>query len=203
MKKAVFLSICLAIFSIQVYAQVFYLDSNLPPVLKADAGGDNYIHPGDSVQIGGNPSALNGYANYTYFWEPLTGLSDHTASNPWAKPGETTTYTLTVSDGHHCMAMDEMTVKVGASGMDVKGENLMVSVYPNPAGDHVNIIVSGHSGKVIIKIFNSLGQGVVREEAVQQGEILFNYDTRCWVKGIYHLVIQTPDMVESKAIVII
>jgi hypothetical protein len=203
MRKAVFMSLFAAIISTSVTSQVFYLDSNLPPVLQAYAGSDNYVAPGDSVQIGGIPAALYGYGNYTYFWEPSEGLSDQTVANPWAKPGETTTYTLTVSDGHHCVAMDNVTVKAGASGLDIKRDKLEVSVYPNPAGDHVNILVSGHSGKVIIKIFNSLGQGIVREEAVQQEEVLFNYDTRSWVKGIYHLVIQTPDRVESKSIVII
>lgn len=52
----------------------------------------------------GNAALLNAHAhggsgNYTYSWTPTTGLSNPTIANPIATPTETTTYTVTVSDG--------------------------------------------------------------------------------------------------------
>jgi hypothetical protein len=48
---------------------------------------------GDSVQIG-----LAAVSGYTYSWSPSAGLSSPSVSNPMARPGSTTQYTLTVSD---------------------------------------------------------------------------------------------------------
>ncbi len=203
MKKQIFILLLTAIVSFPVSSQVFYLNSNLPQVLKADAGQDNFIDPGDSIQIGGYPAALDGYGNYTYYWEPSTGVSDPTVANPWINPSETTTYVLTVSDGHHCVAMDEALVKVGASGLDEATNKLEISVYPNPASDFVNILIKGHSGRVNLKIVNGLGQGILKREAVQQSEILFSIDTWQWKKGMYYLIVQTPEKVEVQSLIIL
>ncbi len=203
MKKQIFILLLTAIVSFPVSSQVIYLNSNLPQVLKADAGQDNFIDLGDSAKIGGYPAALDGYGNYTYYWEPSTGVSDPTVANPWIKPNETTTYILTVSDGHHCLAMDEVIVKVGASGLDEATNKLEINVYPNPANDFVNILIKGHSGRVDLKIVNSLGQGVLMKEAIQQSEILFNINTWKWKKGVYYLIVQTPEKVEVQTIIIL
>lgn len=203
MKKQLFLFLLFAVTAIPVTSQVFYLDAKLPLVLKADAGQDNFIDLGDSAKIGGYPAAMDGYNNYTYYWEPSEGVSDPTVANPWIKPNETTTYILTVSDGHHCLAMDEVTVKVGASGLNEATNKLEISVYPNPASDFVNILIKGHSGRVNLRIVNGLGQGVLMKEAVQQGEILFCVDTMKWKKGMYYLLVQTPEKVEVQTLIIL
>ena len=202
MKKSSTLLLLLVIISAPLSSQVFYLNSNLPPILQANAGNDNFIDPGDSVQIGGLPAALNGYGNYTYFWEPFIGLSDPSAENPWASPNETTTYILTVSDGHHCLAMDEITIKVGASGINNLKKQLKIFVYPNPAVDFINIQITGHEAGVNLRIINSLGQTVIRKEDNNPDDILFSFDTHKWNKGIFFLLIQTGNRVESKVFVI-
>lgn len=50
---------------------------------------------------------------YTYSWAPATGLSNSKDANPIAKPGETTTYTLTVTDA--CGAKATSSVVVNAN----------------------------------------------------------------------------------------
>lgn len=64
----------------------------------ADAGPDKLICQGQSVQIGGNPTAKGGQPPYTYSWLPTAGLDNPSASNPKATPTSTTTYTVTVTD---------------------------------------------------------------------------------------------------------
>lgn len=66
--------------------------------LAASAGSNQTICNGNSVTIGGSPSATFGAGGYTYFWSPATGLSSATVANPVANPTTTTTYTLTVTD---------------------------------------------------------------------------------------------------------
>ena len=78
----------------------------------ADAGPDRTIYYGDSVEIGGDPTASGGTPSYTYSWTPTTGLDDPTIANPTASPNSTTTYTVLVTDDNGCSDSDSMRVTV-------------------------------------------------------------------------------------------
>ncbi len=82
--------------------------------LNADAGPDTTICLGDTVQIGGSPTAPNGTV---INWSPATGLSSTTVANPWANPTSTTTYIVAVSDSF-CIDYDTMVVTVGMATLD-------------------------------------------------------------------------------------
>jgi len=73
----------------------------------ADAGFDQVICAGESVQIGTAPED-----DRTYYWEPPTGLDDPYAATPTASPSETTTYTLYVGGCGRRSSEDEVTVYV-------------------------------------------------------------------------------------------
>ncbi len=73
----------------------------------ADAGFDQTLCPGESVQIGTTPE--NGL---TYYWDPPIGLNNNTISNPTANPSETTTYTLYIGGCGGRGSQDEVTVYV-------------------------------------------------------------------------------------------
>jgi hypothetical protein len=85
----------------------------------ADAGSYQNICNGDSIMIGGSPTASGGTSSYTYLWSPLAGLSSSTVSNPYAKPVVATTYTVTITDSNGCTDTDDV----------------VVSIYPNPNAD--------------------------------------------------------------------
>ncbi len=81
--------------------------------LVADAGTDKGICLGQSVTLGGNPTASGGSGSYTYSWAPTTGLLDPaTNANPRAHPLNTTTYTTTVTDANGRQATDQVTITV-------------------------------------------------------------------------------------------
>ena len=88
---------------------VLFVTPNLP---VANAGADQAICVGQSIAIGGNPTASSGTAPYTFSWTPATGLNDATLANPTASPAVTTTYTVEVTDATGCKSMDEVTVTV-------------------------------------------------------------------------------------------
>jgi len=83
-----------------------------PTVLTAGAGINDTICVGDSVIIGGSPTATGGIPLplYTYSWAPVDSLNDATLSNPMSKPIITTTYTVVVTDGVGCTAIDSLTI---------------------------------------------------------------------------------------------
>ena len=97
------------------------------PELIAKAGDDKPINLGETVQIGGNPTASGGTSPYTYSWQPADTLDNPTSSNPNATPTETTTYTVTVTDANGCVDTDEVTVIVNQGEVhiyDIRVSNL-------------------------------------------------------------------------------
>jgi hypothetical protein len=83
---------------------------------NADAGADktHVTCAGDSVQIGGTPSATGGAGNYTYLWSPnlyFAAGSDSSNANPYvAGSAPTTLYSLLVTDTNGCTATDVVLV---------------------------------------------------------------------------------------------
>ncbi len=76
----------------------------------ANAGPDRRICLGSSTQIGA--PATGGDGNYTYLWNPSTGLSSSNVAAPTANPIVTTTYNVLVTDGNGCTGRDSVTVTV-------------------------------------------------------------------------------------------
>jgi gliding motility-associated-like protein len=73
--------------------------------LTADAGNDTTLCEGVVM-------TLNAASNGTSFsWTPMNGLRNATELNPQASPAETTTYTLTASEGS-CTVSDMVTIQV-------------------------------------------------------------------------------------------
>lgn len=80
-----------------------------------DAGADQEICLGATIQLGGSPTASGGSgpANYEYRWTPAAGLNDATASNPNATPTSTVIYTVDVTDlVTGCTATDQVRVDI-------------------------------------------------------------------------------------------
>ena len=84
--------------------------------MTVDAGSDQTICLGQTVQIGGSPTAdnsLNGSISYS--WTPNTSISNTNISNPNVYPTTTTTYTVTVTRsifGVTCDESDDVTITV-------------------------------------------------------------------------------------------
>ncbi len=84
-----------------------------PSSLTAEAGTGGALcsGSGDSVMLGGFPTAVGGVPPYSYTWAP-SGLNLTNPANPYAFPGTTTKYYLTVTDALGCISIDSTTVIV-------------------------------------------------------------------------------------------
>ncbi|MEQ8908505.1 MAG: PKD domain-containing protein, partial [Vicingaceae bacterium] len=82
------------------------------PIPNADAGADQTICDGESIQIGGAPTSTT--AGATFAWSNAASLNDGTLANPIASPTITTIYTVTVTHPNGCIATDQLTVNVNA-----------------------------------------------------------------------------------------
>jgi len=182
--------------------QVYYLHSHQEPEIKAFAGPDHQLNPGDSVVLGGSPSAKFGYGNYIYIWQPESGLNDATLANPTAKPEVTTNYTLWVWDGNNCSASDEVEIVINSMSVTDTESEYSVSIYPNPSHLSFNIKLSGFKGKVQLQIINSIGQTLISDELNIQNSSNKEIDVRNLDNGFYYILIQNCDTIITKALVI-
>ncbi|MCK5169449.1 MAG: gliding motility-associated C-terminal domain-containing protein, partial [Bacteroidales bacterium] len=64
-----------------------------------DIGQDTSVCPGESVELGGNPTATGSILEYSYEWTPTENLSGINSANPIAYPTETTIYRLVIFTG--------------------------------------------------------------------------------------------------------
>lgn len=79
--------------------------------VPTDAGLDTTICPGDTIMIGGAPTA--GGQNTTYLWSPASLVDDPTLSNPIAFP-TTTTWFYVSTNNDTCNGIDSVLITVRA-----------------------------------------------------------------------------------------
>ena len=82
------------------------------PDVDIIAGQDTTICYGDSITIGGLPSASGGNGGYAYQWTPSINLNSNTLANPVAYPSDTAAYMLVVTDDAGCSDTDSVTINV-------------------------------------------------------------------------------------------
>lgn len=106
---------------------------NQPAVLIANAGADTTVQEGAAIQIGGSPTASNGYGSYTYAWAPADNLSDASVSNPEVTVQNSMIYVVTVSDVMECTSIDTIAVTVtGTTDILNQWVDPGIKIMPNP-----------------------------------------------------------------------
>ncbi|MCD6502315.1 VWA domain-containing protein, partial [bacterium] len=108
-----------------------------------DAGPDKMICIGESVTLGGSPTASGGVGPYTYSWyEYPGGTAFSTDANPVVSPSDTTLYVVHISGGDpYCSAVDSCTVypvqplaDAGADTVVCSGGSVVIGGAPTGSG---------------------------------------------------------------------
>lgn len=84
---------------------------SVSPVVPTNAGSNFTICVGQSISLGGSPTAPLNVNSYQ--WSPAAGLNNSTIANPVASPVSTTTYVLTTTS-NTCNGNDVVVISVNA-----------------------------------------------------------------------------------------
>ncbi len=125
--------------------------SNLLLQLPADLT----IELGDSIRL----DPLTNGLNLTWQWSPPDGLSCDDCRRPWARPFETTRYTLTATDENGCDASDEMLLTM------LLNRRIFIPTAFSPNGDGINdvflIFAGGNVARVrSFQLFDRWGEKI-------------------------------------------
>lgn len=118
------------------------------------------IFEGDSVQL--SPyCVIGGIPPLEYHWTPAKSLSDTAAANPWAKPTETTSYNVTITDSIGCVATSGCFVFVIPNSINELPKKPELLIYPNPSSKvlHIKLSLEAYS-KTTFKLINISGKTV-------------------------------------------
>jgi len=128
--------------------------------LTAEAGSDSTIFPGQSLTLGGTPTAEGGTGSLTYTWHPPYHIESIGLPNPLATPPGNVTYTLLVTDERGCTATDQVIITViGGTGMNDNNPDGDLILYPNPSNGTIQIGIQGSRvTDMNVSVFNLTGQ---------------------------------------------
>ena len=139
---------------------VFECDNNPQ---SAYAGEDKIICPGDSVMIGTFSNK-----HYDYHWEPAEGLAQPDSGITYARPQQTTTYTLTQNYFGLAVTTDAVTVVVD----DCLDNSIYIPNVFSPNGDGQNdvLYIRGQGFDAVhIMIYNRWGEKVFESSDIGKG----------------------------------
>jgi gliding motility-associated-like protein len=123
-----------------------------------DAGPDQEIVVGQTVEIGGSPTTS--WGGSTFEWTPSISLNDSTLANPLASPDVTTTYQVMVTNIIGCTNSDTVMVTVADKFLVYSG------FTPNGDGDNDvwNLPFVSEYPSAVVRVYNRWGELIFESE---------------------------------------
>lgn len=170
--------------------------ATLAEVPNVSLGADTTICIYNSIIL----DAGSGYSNY--LWSPNSETTQTITLN-----GETLglgahTIGVTVSNSFNCTGSDEIVITVEeCSG--IEENNIIGSIYPNPANEAINILFPSNQTDIRIVITDIAGKQVLTKyvESISQGEII-NLPVSNFSKGTYTVNIISKHSNQTNLIII-
>ena len=152
--------------------------------LTIDAGSNLQLIAGNSVQLGGAPTASGGFGNYLYAWDNTEYLNDASIANPTASGfTSATTFTLSVSDSAGvCFKQAQVVVDVFASLPNYNNSTNNLSINPNPFFDFIQLDAS--QPLLNVSLCSITGQSLIVSQNLNAAQNL-RIETSHLPEGIY------------------
>ena len=131
-------------------------------------------------------------APYTYQWS--NGGTTQSISNLAAN-----TYTVTVTDANGCTQTAADVVNGVATGVNAISNEVVFSMYPNPAHNQVLVQVDHLNKPTVINVRNILGQSVIAQ-SISTSETQLDLSTLA--NGVYIVELRQGDKVAVKQLVV-
>lgn len=163
---------------------------NQPEIpLTVEAGADQLYDGNASIVLGGEPTAMGGFGEYTYQWQPAEYLDDATIANPTIiKLDGPTTFTLTVSDpGALCSKVAQVLVDFALALPELQLQD--VRMYPNPFMDAVTLESTAPISE--IRVTDLTGQVITMYQNLEANK--YRLETDPLAVGIYFFIIRFAD----------
>ncbi len=175
------LTLLIYLASIQILFSQNAVILHVPKALEVDAGNDTTIALGESVILGGNPSAQFGLPPYQYLWTP----GGFPTSNPVVSPAVTTEYLVVVTDANGCDVSQTVVVTVSTIGIDEIPEGEEITISPNPSTGLVQVNFHNLSGNAKIKVSDLNGKLVLQKSVTLNDGSLHSINIGETVTGQY------------------
>jgi gliding motility-associated-like protein len=151
-----------------------------------DAGPDQFMEPGESVSIGGSPTAN---AGVEVLWTPAQDISSVTDMNPSVNPLETTVYYVSATDDDGCFGLDSVIVTVEevvdpVGGFSPNNDGVNDLFFIDRIEDYPNTVV---------QIYNRWGNLIFESQPGYQNPWNGTYNGKSLPVGTYYYVIDLKD----------
>jgi gliding motility-associated-like protein len=180
------------------------VSEDINQIVNADAGTDKSICFGNTVAIGGTPSAFGGVPGYTYSWSPAGYVNKPDSANPIVFPPVTTNFVLSATDSAGCTKTDTVLVVVNPGpqinlGNDTticKGDSITLRAgagYVNyfwSNGSNDSLIVVANQGNhyvSAIDIYGCIGRDTLKLSVFPQQLLNLGKDTSLCMGDTLHL----------------
>jgi len=172
-------------------------------ITEPDALTANSTHTDETLAIANDGTATvipsGGTAPYTYSWAPTGG------TNATATGLDAGTYTCTITDINGCIISVIVTIGTtnGVGIATTNFDNLTVTIFPNPAQDHLQLILSTDQKNYLqLEIYNVLGEKVETLDFGKVSAVNFTYNTIALTNGIYFFRVSSGEVTTIRKITI-
>jgi hypothetical protein len=164
---------------------------------ELELGSDTIVCAFDEITL--DATILNGVS---YIWSPGGETTATITVDSTGVGLGSQTYSVIATDENGCTVEDEITVTFDVcSGLDE--QKLNVSIYPNPAGEVVNLAIRGNASKLEYSLLNYQGKEVYSKDFGSfSGSEIQQINLSAYARGIYYLRLNTGESVTIHKIVI-
>lgn len=170
----------------------------------------DHCRPVDTLRTINNTAIVNGANSYTWTIQPTSGVQilGPTATNLTAKISNAviTVYTVTLKASNlsgTASAVQTVSVELkNCTGIAQNNLSELLSVYPNPAKDVINVTLPSGLDAYTIKLVNVLGSVAHEEKVTANNKDVVSINVANKPKGVYFLTVEANREKVTRKIII-